>query len=146
MTTVGGLSIPVAVKRAVVAHARRDAPKECCGFLIGAGDRVDLAVPMANVDPRPRTGFRIDPAEHIAVRRVIRQVLPDAGIVGVYHSHPAGPAAPSPRDIAESHYPEWSFLICGRAGRVIRAFRIRQGVATPLTIKWRPAVRRRTKR
>jgi proteasome lid subunit RPN8/RPN11 len=146
VTALQAVSIAIAVKRAVVAHARREAPKECCGFLIGAGDRVDLAVPMANIDPHPQTGFRIDPSEHIAVRRVLRQVLPDATIVGVYHSHPSGPAAPSPRDLAEAHYPEWSFLICGRKGRVIRAFRIQEGVATPVAIRWRPAVGRRSKR
>ena len=146
MTAYRVASIPIAVKRAVVGHARREAPKECCGFLIGTGDRVDLAVPMINVDPRPHTGFQIDPSEHIAVRRVIRQVLPDAGIVGVYHSHPSGPAAPSPRDIAESHYPDWIFLICGRAGRVVRAYRIRQGMAMPVPIRWRPAGRPRRKR
>lgn len=117
-------TLPTAVKRAIVAHARRDAPRECCGFLAGKGSRVMFALPMTNCDPRPRTGFRIDPSEHLAIRRVLRQLTPSVEIVGVYHSHPNGPATPSPRDIAESHYPEWLFVIVGAQGRSVRGFRI----------------------
>jgi proteasome lid subunit RPN8/RPN11 len=121
----------------MAAHARQEAPRECCGLLVGAGSRVELAVPMANVAKTPRTAFRIDPAEHIAVRRVLRQVVPASAIVGVYHSHPKGPATPSPRDIAESHYPDWLFVIVGSAGRSVRAFRIQDQRATAVAIRWR---------
>ena len=107
------LTLPVAVRRAIVAHARRDAPHECCGFLIGRAGGVMFSLPVTNVDPKPRTGFQVDPAEHVAVRRLLRGFAPPLEIVGTYHSHPAGPAIPSPRDIAESHYPEWLSVIVG---------------------------------
>ena len=126
-----------AVKRAIVAHARAAAPDECCGLLVGTGRRVDLAVPMRNAESRPRTGFRLDPSEHIAVRRVLRRLTPELQIVGVYHSHPAGPARPSARDLAESHYPEWLFAIVGRAGRAFMLFEIRRGVARSVKVVWR---------
>ena len=127
-------TLPTAVKRAIVAHARRDAPRECCGFLVGRRTRVTFALPMKNVDPRPNSGFQIDPAEHVAVRRVLRQMAPALEIIGVYHSHPVGPATPSPRDIAESHYPEWLFLIVGANGRSVRAYRIARHGATPVAL------------
>jgi proteasome lid subunit RPN8/RPN11 len=127
-------TLPTAVKRAIVAHARRDAPRECCGFLVGHRTRVTFALPMKNVDPRPNSGFQIDPAEHVAVRRVLRQMAPALEIIGVYHSHPVGPATPSPRDIAESHYPEWLFLIVGSKGRSVRAYRIARHGATPVAL------------
>ena len=137
MTKAARASIPVHVRKAIAAHARKDAPRECCGLLVGTGRRVELAIPMANVARTPKTAFRIDPAEHIAVRRVLRHVAPDSAIVGVYHSHPKGPAVPSTRDIAESHYPEWLFLIVGAAGRSLRAFTIRNSRATAVKIVWR---------
>jgi proteasome lid subunit RPN8/RPN11 len=47
--------LPAAVRRAIVAHARRARPQECCGFLIGQGNRVQFACPMANVAADPAT-------------------------------------------------------------------------------------------
>ncbi len=133
-------------RRAMVAHARREAPNECCGLLVGRKRHVVLAVPMTNAGARPRTGFRIDPAEHFAVRRVLRGLTPALEIVGVYHSHPSGPATPSARDISESHYPHWWFVIVGRSGRAVRAFRIVAGAAEAVSIRWRrPSIRRRTR-
>jgi proteasome lid subunit RPN8/RPN11 len=131
----------------MVAHAKRDAPNECCGLLVGHGRRVVAAVPMANIDARPRTGFRIDPAEHFAVRRVLRHIAPALDIIGAYHSHPAGPAAPSPRDIAEAHYPDFLFVIVGAGGRSIRGFRLAGGAAAPVRVTWeRARTRHRTRR
>ena len=89
---------------------------------------------MANVDPTPITGFKIDPAEHVAARRVLRRLSPSLEIVGVYHSHPAGPPAPSPRDILESNYPEWLFVIVGGRTNSVRAFRIRRRAVTPVVL------------
>jgi len=129
-------AIPRSVRRAIVAHARRDAPHECCGLLVGGTGGVAFALPMANIDPRPRTGFQIDPAEHIAARRVLRRLVPALDIVGAYHSHPAGPATPSDRDVREAHYPEWVWLIVGSGGRSVRAFRISGQTATPAAITW----------
>ena len=137
MTKSARASIPVHVRKAIAAHARKDAPRECCGLLVGKGHRVEVAVPMANAARTPRTAFRIDPAEHIAVRRVLRHIAPDRAIVGVYHSHPKGPALPSPRDIAEANYPDWLFVIVGSKGRSVRAFTIKNGRATAVPIGWR---------
>jgi proteasome lid subunit RPN8/RPN11 len=130
-------SLAASVRQAIVAHARAEAPKECCGLLIGAGRRVDFAVPLSNLDPRPTSGFRVDPAEHIAVRRIVRRVTPARAVVGVYHSHPRGPAVPSSRDIAECHYPDWIFVIVGRGGRSIRGYQLRSAGPAMVPIVWR---------
>jgi proteasome lid subunit RPN8/RPN11 len=130
-------SLAWAVKETIVAHARSAAPKECCGVLVGAGRRVDFAIPLSNTDSSPESAFRVDPAEHIAVRRILRHVVPAREIVGLYHSHPRGPATPSSRDIAECHYPHWIFVIVGRNGRSIRAFEMRAGGPVTTPIVWR---------
>lgn len=118
------LVMPRQVRQAVVDHARRDQPRECCGFLLGTGRRVAFALPMRNV-ARGQARYRIDDGDHLAVRRLLRRLEPALDIVGVYHSHPRGPARPSARDEAEAYYPEWVHVIVGLAPRLaVRAFRI----------------------
>lgn len=107
--------LPAAVRRAIVAHARRDAPLECCGLLVGRGRSVIAAMPMRNTAASP-TRFRLDDREHIELRRTLRRFEPPLEILGVYHSHPRGPAVPSSTDVAEAHYPEWLYVIVGLRG------------------------------
>lgn len=113
------------VVRAVLDHARRERPRECCGLLVGTRGRITAAVPMRNL-ARGRTRYRLDPAGNIALQRVLRVIEPRTTIVGVYHSHPRGPAVPSETDIAEALYPDWIHVIVGFAGRrpEVRAFAI----------------------
>ena len=79
-------------------EARRAHPRECCGLLLGKGERVALAQPAANVHPAPESHFEIDPKALIAAHRGAR-----AGgleLLGYYHSHPVGRAEPSAADQA----------------------------------------------
>ena len=110
------VTFPRAVRAAIVRHARREAPRECCGFLLGAGRRVQFALPLANVDSRPKSRYRIDDRQHIEVRRWLRRLAPPLEIVGVYHSHPNAPARPSASDVAEANYPDWVFAIVSLNG------------------------------
>lgn len=120
-----GVLIPRSVRRAIVAHARRERPRECCGLIVGRDGRVQSAVPMRNV-ARGTTRFRIDPRDHIELRRRLRAEQPALDIIGVYHSHPAGRAYPSRTDVAEAHYPDWIYVIVGLGAprAEIGAFRI----------------------
>ena len=115
-----------AAARTMLQHARRERPRECCGLLVGARGRIAVAVPMPNL-ARSRTRYRVDPAAHIALQRVLRVIAPETSIVGVYHSHPLGPAVPSETDVAEALYPDWIHVIIGLADRrpQLRAFVIK---------------------
>ena len=126
--TRAALVLPPAVRRAIVAHARRDRPREACGFLLGRGRRVSFAVPMTNL-AAGNTRYRIDDQAHLDLRRAVRAFVPAVSIVGAYHSHPNGPDAPSPRDVAESMYAEWTHVIVSlrRPRARVRAFRIVRG-------------------
>lgn len=128
--------IPAAVRRAIVAHARREQPNECCGLLVGTPTIVQFAVPMVNEAASP-TRFRLSDAAHIEWRRLVRSIVPPVSIVGVYHSHPRGPAEPSPTDLAEAMYPEWFYAIVGLAQRppAFRVFQIRRGRARKVALK-----------
>ena len=95
----------------VEAHARSAAPLECCGLLLGTSDRIVEAVPARNV-AESATRYLVEPADHFAAIRRGRNCGLD--VIGGYHSHPAGPQIPSPRDIAESPGPEFLHLLAAR--------------------------------
>jgi proteasome lid subunit RPN8/RPN11 len=90
----------------------RRAPEEACGLLAGrrAGTtcQVTIVFPMTNL-LHSATRYRLDPAEQLAVFDQIDSL--GLELVGIYHSHPAGPDHASPTDIAEAYYPEAVYLI-----------------------------------
>ena len=81
----------------IVALAASDR-HEVCGLLLGAQDRIEAIIPAANVAANPASHFELDPAALIAAHRAARSGGP--AIIGHYHSHPSGVAAPSVTDAA----------------------------------------------
>jgi proteasome lid subunit RPN8/RPN11 len=128
--------LPRGVRQAIVAHARRERPRECCGLLVGSGREVAFAVAATNVAPG-ETRYRVDDREHIQLRRVLRSFSPPLEILGVYHSHPRGDARPSATDVAEAAYADWFHVIVGlKAGRAaVAAFRLTAGTVWPVTLR-----------
>src|SRR5580765_8657573 len=112
---VSGFSRTVAVTRdvrdALIAHAREESPRECCGILLGRDDEIVEARRARNVASSPATRFVIDPKDHIDARRNGR--ARGLEIVGFYHSHPHGAAVPSATDVAEAAYPGSVYAIIG---------------------------------
>ena len=111
---------------AIVAHAQ-DAPDECCGLLVGAGDRIDEAVRARNLERGPAR-YRIDPRDHIALMKRLRGS--DRDVIGAYHSHPRSGAAPSASDVAEAYYPDFVYLIVSLMTAPIGPRAVRGGFAT----------------
>ncbi len=81
--------------RAAAAAAH---PREACGILLGEGTRITAVREAANVHPDPHTHFEIDPQALIDAHRAAR--AGGAQVIGYYHSHPQGAAAPSATDRA----------------------------------------------
>ncbi|WP_420144915.1 Mov34/MPN/PAD-1 family protein [Sphingobium sp.] len=81
----------------IVALAAADA-NEVCGLLLGTSDRIEAIMPAANIATDPARHFELDPAILIAAHRAARTGGP--AIIGHYHSHPSGVAAPSITDAA----------------------------------------------
>jgi proteasome lid subunit RPN8/RPN11 len=104
-----------AALEAIMAHARRDAPRECCGLLVGNDQEVVEAVPCANVSADPLRQYEVSPAEHLALIRRCREQS-EAGsagdVIGAYHSHPRTEAWPSPTDL-EQACRDFLFIIAG---------------------------------
>ncbi len=81
------------------AAARGAHPREACGLLLskpGQGDQITHFVETANVHPNPETHFEIDPQSLIGAYQAEREG--GAKLVGYFHSHPTGHAAPSQTD------------------------------------------------
>jgi [CysO sulfur-carrier protein]-S-L-cysteine hydrolase len=119
---------------AMIAHARREAPHECCGLLVGSPARIDESIATTNLAVSP-SRFRIDPSEHIAINRRLRGS--SRAVIGVYHSHPHSPAEPSPTDVAEAHYSEFIHVIVSLADPPhvdVRGYWIRGGQVTSVAL------------
>ena len=76
-----------------------------------------------NVAANPFREFEIDPAALLEAHREARSG--GLMIVGCYHSHPSGHAAPSLRDAAAAEPNGWLWLIV--AGHEVRAWRAQAG-------------------
>ena len=85
---------------AMIAHADRTKPDECCGILYGTREHVARAQATANLHPDPARHFEIDPQALLDAHRSAREG--GAGVAGYYHSHPNGRAAPSMTDRASA--------------------------------------------
>jgi proteasome lid subunit RPN8/RPN11 len=90
-------SAALTAMRAAAAAAH---PREACGILLGEGAHIVAAREAANVHPSPETHFEIDPQALIDAHRAARSGGPQ--VIGYFHSHPRGPAAPSATDRASA--------------------------------------------
>ena len=118
----------------ILAHARREAGRECCGLLAGRDGLISVALPAEN-SLASATAFEIAPRQLFELFHRMR-----AGgweHLGIYHSHPQGENAPSPRDIEQAYYPDAAYFIISPAPaspHPVRAFRIRDGVVHEVEI------------
>jgi proteasome lid subunit RPN8/RPN11 len=107
------VSLPAAIRDAIVAHARAEAPNEACGIVVGdraAGDggRALRWVPLRNAAASPYR-YSIDPADLLSL--TIETDDADEVFWAIVHSHVASPARPSPTDLRESHYPDSLYVL-----------------------------------
>lgn len=97
-----------------LARAAADAaPRETCGVLVGAGDRVDAVVGVPNVAAR-RDRFELDPEGLFAA--IVAAESSGLEVLGTFHSHPRAAAVPSPVDL-ETWVPGWVSVVVDGDGR-----------------------------
>lgn len=107
---------------ALIAHARKDAPLEACGYLAEKNGIVCRHFALTNTD-RAADHYSMDPAEQFAAVKEMRQT--GMRLRAVYHSHPESPARPSAEDIRLAYDPTISYVIVSLLEQeTVRAFRI----------------------
>ena len=111
--------VPVTISRAALARLLTECEArqvEVCGLLLGLGERVEAVEPAPNIAGSPAVAFEVDPAALCRASRRQRSGGPE--LLGYYHSHPGGSAAPSVRD-AEGAAPDgklWLIVAGGEIG------------------------------
>ena len=113
--------------QSILAQARKDAPVESCGYLLGTDKETATEnYPMTNID-HSEEHFSFDPKEQFAVLKYAREK--GLKIVGNWHSHPASPSRPSEEDkrLAYDHNILYFILSLAEEKPVLNAFRIEGG-------------------
>jgi [CysO sulfur-carrier protein]-S-L-cysteine hydrolase len=118
----------------VVAHARADAPNECCG-LIAARDGEAVAVHRATNTAASPLRYEMDGMEQYRIQTAIE----DAGLElgAIYHSHTRSAPVPSPTDVNLAFYPEAEYVIVGLEGDAVdvRSWRIVDGAVSEAALE-----------
>ncbi|HYM22395.1 MAG TPA: M67 family metallopeptidase [Vicinamibacterales bacterium] len=103
------LAITGEVDRAIRAHGCETFPHECCGALVGAGDRVTAVVALPNTtEEGPRRRFLVRPSDYREAERRAGEL--GGELLGFYHSHPDHPARPSQYDLDHA-WPTFAYII-----------------------------------
>jgi proteasome lid subunit RPN8/RPN11 len=119
--------------RQMLEHINQHAPLEACGLLAGKDNRVERVIPIRNQAESP-VRFVMDPYEQLQAFAWIDSSGLD--LLGIFHSHPAGPDTASQTDIEEAAY-EVVHLIWSKDqnGWKARGFRIQNGRATEVSLQ-----------
>jgi proteasome lid subunit RPN8/RPN11 len=111
------VTLPRAIRQALIAHARAELPNEACGLIAGtapaeAGGAATRWHPTRNRAASPLR-YEVHPED------VLRAVLEfdDAGEViwAIVHSHVRSPARPSTTDVAGAFYPDALYVVVSLA-------------------------------
>lgn len=114
------------------AHAAAAYPHEACGLLLGqhrvGAWRVSRLMPSDNLADDPAHHFEVDPRLRLELQRELRGDTQDGeDVIGHYHSHPDGAAAPSATDRAMAWEPELIWVIAAASATgtgEVRAYRV----------------------
>ncbi len=127
----------------IVAHARAEAPNECCGLVAAPADQVGeeraraMAVhPARNVHASPKR-FEIDGRDVLAAMREFEQGGWEIG--AIYHSHTHTPPYPSQTDVNfAASWPGVEWIIVGLAGSEgpeVRSYLIEEGAIREVALE-----------
>jgi proteasome lid subunit RPN8/RPN11 len=115
----------------VIAHAKAEAPNECCGVIgchPGAERVAAVVLPATNKAASPLR-FEIDPREVLALHNRLEEQGLELGCI--YHSHTRTAAYPSQTDISFARgWPgvEWLIVSLAEEQPQARSFLIEDGV------------------
>ena len=123
------MTIPRQVIDELIEQARRDAPNESCGYLLGErtdeGDVVTENYWMENIDHSPEH-FAFAPKDQFAALKYARNK--GLKILANWHSHPASPSRPSQEDLRLANDPTIRYAILSlHQGIHLNSFKILGG-------------------
>jgi [CysO sulfur-carrier protein]-S-L-cysteine hydrolase len=110
----------------IVAHARDEAPNECCGMIATADGRAVEVFRATNAAASPLR-YEVEPADQLRIETTIEESGWELG--AIYHSHTRSAPCPSQTDINLAFHPHAVYLILGLASGEpeLRGYRIVDG-------------------
>jgi len=102
------MNIPQNVIEELIEQARKDAPYESCGYLLGKDGDVTENYWMENID-HSSEHFSFAPKDQFAALRYAREH--GLKILANWHSHPASPSRPSQEDLRLANDPTIRYAI-----------------------------------
>ncbi len=129
------VNLPQTFLDEIIAHAREDAPNECCGIIAGAGRRAVKIFRAVNAEASPYR-YSVEPKDLFRIYRECEENGWD--FLAIYHSHTASEAYPSPTDIRLAFWPEAYYVLVSLQDAekpIVRAFRILDAVINEQEIR-----------
>jgi proteasome lid subunit RPN8/RPN11 len=110
----------------LIAHAREEAPNECCGMIGGVDGDAKTIYRATNSEGSPLR-YNLDPADQFRIMSEIEENGEE--LAAIYHSHTQSPGYPSQTDINLAAYPDALYLIVSlmEGEEPLRGFEIRDG-------------------
>ncbi len=124
------LTLPKAFIDEMIAHAREEAPNECCGIIAGRDGRAEKLFRAKNSEASPYR-YNVDPQDLFRIYRECDQN--DWDFLAIYHSHTASEAYPSPTDVRLAFWPETFYVLVSLMrpdDPAVRAYRIVDSVVS----------------
>jgi len=117
----------------MIDHVSRHAPLEACGLLAGKENRVEKVIGVRNQVQSP-VRFVMDPYQQLEAFDWIESN--GFELIGIFHSHPAGPETASVADIAEAAYEVVHVILSRTETRwKARGFWLENGDAREVTLQ-----------
>jgi proteasome lid subunit RPN8/RPN11 len=127
------MQISEQMRAELIAHAREEAPNECCGMIAARNGRGVQLHRGINAAASPLR-YEFDGREQYRIQMQIEAAGLDLG--AIYHSHTRSEPYPSQTDINLAFYPDALCVIVGIAGEPpdVRAYQIRDGTVTEASL------------
>jgi proteasome lid subunit RPN8/RPN11 len=119
----------------MIAHAREDAPNECCGVIAGEDGRAVRLFRATNAEASPYR-YSVDAKDLFRIYRECEEQ--GWSFLAIYHSHTASEAYPSQTDVRLAFWPEAYYVLVSLQhpeNPAVRAFRILDGAVTEEEIR-----------
>ena len=102
------MKLPRAFVDQMIAHARKDAPNECCGIIAGNDGYATHLYPAINGAASPYR-YEVDSKDLLRITREMNNN--DWDVFAIYHSHTHTQAYPSATDVRLAFYPDAYYVL-----------------------------------
>jgi [CysO sulfur-carrier protein]-S-L-cysteine hydrolase len=125
--SLAAMKVPRQMLEEMIAHAREEAPNECCGMIGGADGSATTVYRSINAEASPLR-YSLDASDQFRIMQEIEKRGEE--LVGIYHSHTGSAAYPSQTDVNLASYPDAVYVIVSLEDPQspdVRGFWIRDG-------------------